>query len=161
MQRLFAPWRYTYVSGASAAPGCVLCQAVEGGEDTLTLCRTERAFALLNRFPYTSGHAMVAPTRHSSDLGALDPDTMGELMALAQRVVRAIESVYQPHGFNLGMNLGEPAGAGIADHLHMHVVPRWRGDTNFMTVAGEVRVLPEDLGQTWARLRDALGEGNG
>ncbi|MGV8042477.1 MAG: HIT domain-containing protein [Thermoanaerobaculaceae bacterium] len=161
MQRLFAPWRYSYVSGASTAPGCVLCRAAEGGADTLTLGRTGRAVALLNRFPYTSGHAMVAPVQHCASFAGLDPETMAELMALTQRVVRALEAVYQPHGFNLGMNLGEPAGAGIADHLHVHVVPRWRGDTNFMTVAGDVRVLPEDLERTWARLREALGEPNG
>ncbi|HPC83759.1 MAG TPA: HIT domain-containing protein [Thermoanaerobaculaceae bacterium] len=161
MQRLFAPWRYAYVSGASAAPGCVLCQAVEGGAETLTLGRRGRAVALLNRFPYTSGHTMVAPVQHCADFAALDPETMADLAALTQRVVRALEAVYRPHGFNLGMNLGEPAGAGIADHLHVHVVPRWRGDTNFMTVAGEVRVLPEDLDHTWARLHEALGETDG
>ncbi|HNX50055.1 MAG TPA: HIT domain-containing protein [Thermoanaerobaculaceae bacterium] len=156
MQRLFAPWRYAYVSGASAAPGCVLCQAAGGESETLTLCHGARAFALLNRFPYTSGHAMVAPFEHVADFTALDPATMADLMEVAQRVVRGLESLYHPHGFNLGMNLGESAGAGIADHLHLHIVPRWRGDTNFMTVAGEVRVLPEDLPTTWARLREVL-----
>lgn len=161
MQRLFAPWRYAYVSGASAAPGCVLCQAAGGGSETLTLCRGPRAFALLNRFPYTSGHAMVAPFEHVADFAALDPATLADLMDVAQRVVRALERLCHPHGFNLGMNLGESAGAGIADHLHLHIVPRWRGDTNFMTVAGEVRVLPEDLPETWARLREALDEGHG
>jgi len=161
LQRLFAPWRYAYVSGASAVPGCVLCRAAEGGPDTLTLCRTGRAVALLNRFPYTSGHAMVAPIQHCADFALVDSETMAEMMAVTQRVVRALEAVYQPHGFNLGVNLGEAAGAGITDHLHVHVVPRWRGDTNFMTVAGEVRVLPEDLDRTWARLREALGEAHG
>lgn len=149
------------MSGASAAPGCVLCHAAGGDSETLTLCRGPRAFALLNRFPYTSGHAMVAPFEHVADFSALDPATMADLMDVTQRVVRAIERVYHPHGFNLGMNLGESAGAGIADHLHLHVVPRWRGDTNFMTVAGEVRVLPEDLPETWARLRGALDESHG
>lgn len=161
MQRLFAPWRYAYVSGASAAPGCVLCRAVAGGAETLTLCRTGRAVALLNRFPYTSGHALVAPVEHCADFCSLDRETLAELAVLTQRVTRAIQEVYQPHGFNLGSNLGEAAGAGIADHLHVHIVPRWRGDTNFMTVAGEVRVLPEELERTWARLRDALGEFHG
>ncbi len=124
-------------------------------------CRTGRAVALLNRFPYTSGHAMVAPIQHCADFALVDSETMAEMMAVTQRVVRALEAVYQPHGFNLGVNLGEAAGAGITDHLHVHVVPRWRGDTNFMTVAGEVRVLPEDLDRTWARLREALGEAHG
>ena len=149
------------MSGASAVPGCVLCRAAEGGPDTLTLCRTGRAVALLNRFPYPSGHAMVAPIQHCADFALVDSETMAEMMAVTQRVVRALEAVYQPHGFNLGVNLGEAAGAGITDHLHVHVVPRWRGDTNFMTVAGEVRVLPEDLDRTWARLREALGEAHG
>ncbi|MCU0292901.1 MAG: HIT domain-containing protein [Thermoanaerobaculaceae bacterium] len=149
------------MSGASAAPGCVLCQAAGGDAETLTLCRGPRAFALLNRFPYTSGHAMVAPFEHVADFAALDPATMADLMDVAQRVVRALERVYKPHGFNLGINLGESAGAGIADHLHLHIVPRWRGDTNFMSVAGEVRVLPEDLPETWARLRGALDENHG
>jgi ATP adenylyltransferase len=149
------------VSGASAAPGCVLCQAAGGDSETLSLTRGPRAFALLNRFPYTSGHAMVAPFEHVADFAALDPATLADLMDVAQRVVRALERLYHPHGFNLGMNLGESAGAGIADHLHLHIVPRWRGDTNFMTVAGEVRVLPEDLPETWARLREALDGGHG
>jgi ATP adenylyltransferase len=139
----------------------VLCQAAGGDAETLTLCRGPRAFALLNRFPYTSGHAMVAPFEHVADFAALDPATMADLMDVAQRVVRALERVYKPHGFNLGINLGESAGAGIADHLHLHIVPRWRGDTNFMSVAGEVRVLPEDLPETWARLRGALDENHG
>lgn len=149
------------MSGASTAPGCVLCRAAGGDSETLTLCRGPRAFALLNRFPYTSGHAMVAPFEHVADFSALEPATMADLMDVAQRVVRALERVYKPHGFNLGMNLGESAGAGIADHLHLHIVPRWRGDTNFMSVAGEVRVLPEDLPETWARLRGALDESHG
>ena len=104
---------------------------------------------------------MVAPIQHCADFALVDSETMAEMMAVTQRVVRALEAVYQPHGFNLGVNLGEAAGAGITDHLHVHVVPRWRGDTNFMTVAGEVRVLPEDLDRTWARLREALGEAHG
>jgi ATP adenylyltransferase len=104
---------------------------------------------------------MVAPFEHVADFAALDPATLADLMDVAQRVVRALERLCHPHGFNLGMNLGESAGAGIADHLHLHIVPRWRGDTNFMTVAGEVRVLPEDLPETWARLREALDEGHG
>lgn len=161
MQRLFAPWRYTYVSGASAAPGCVLCRAVEDvGADALVVCRSERVFALLNRYPYTSGHVMVAPVEHTADLAALDAETLADMARLVQRVVAALERSYRPHGFNVGMNLGEAAGAGIVDHLHWHVVPRWRGDTNFMTVTGDVRVLPEELAQSWARLRRELGEGN-
>lgn len=156
LQRIFAPWRLEYVSRDETDQGCIFCAAARGGEDALTLTVGERAFALLNRFPYTSGHAMVAPLQHAGSLAELDAATMAEMMVLARRVMAALEAEYQPHGFNLGMNLGEAAGAGIVDHVHLHVVPRWRGDTNFMTVGAEVRVLPEDLTQSCARLRRAL-----
>ncbi len=156
MRQLFAPWRFDYVSNAGTSQQCVLCAAAGGGEDTLVLARGERAFALLNRFPYTSGHAMVAPVAHVADITELDAGTVAEMMALVQRTVAALRRVYRPHGFNVGFNLGEAAGAGIADHLHLHVVPRWRGDTNFMTVTADVRVLPEDLAQTLAKVRRAL-----
>ena len=156
VEQIFAPWRFAYVSQSDATAGCIFCAAASGGEATLTVARGERAFALLNRFPYTSGHAMVAPLAHVAELDALDGATLAEMMELARRVVGALRSVYQPHGFNLGINMGEAAGAGIADHVHVHVVPRWRGDTNFMSVAGGVRVIPEDLAQTWTKLRAAL-----
>jgi len=156
LQRLFAPWRFTYVTRADSISGCIFCAAARGGEASLTVGGSERAFALLNRYPYTSGHTMVAPRAHVGDLAALDAGTLAEMMALAQRVVRALQQVYAPHGFNLGLNLGEAAGAGITDHLHLHVVPRWRGDTNFMSVNAEVRVLPEDLSETQAKLASAL-----
>ena len=119
-----------------------------------------RAFALLNRFPYTSGHVMIAPTEHVAAYGDLDEDTLLDMSILTQRVIKAIEATYHPHGFNVGMNLGEAAGAGIADHLHLHVVPRWRGDTNFMPVVGEVRVLPEDLSATLDKLARAMEGGS-
>ncbi|MEP0774447.1 MAG: HIT domain-containing protein [Acidobacteriota bacterium] len=164
-RRLFAPWRFQYVSQEPAAEGCIFCAAVGGGRETLTLLTGQRVFALLNRYPYTSGHAMVAPIAHVAEFGLLDPDTLLETMVVAQRVARALRVVYHPHGMNLGWNLGEAAGAGIADHLHMHIVPRWRGDTSFMTAVGGVRVIPEELEQTWSKLRAALeddgGEKNG
>ena len=156
MEQLFAPWRFAYVSRAGTSSDCVLCAAAGGGDETLTLARGERAFALLNRFPYTSGHAMVAPIAHVGGFSELDADTLAEMMGMVQRVVRAVEQAYHPHGFNIGFNLGEAAGAGITDHLHVHVVPRWRGDTNFMAVTADVRVLPEDLSETLAKLRRAL-----
>lgn len=156
MEQLFAPWRFAYVSRAGASSDCVLCAAAGGGDETLTLARGERAFALLNRFPYTSGHAMVAPVAHVGDFSELDAATLAEMMGMVQRVVRAVEQAYHPHGFNIGFNLGEAAGAGITDHLHVHIVPRWRGDTNFMAVTADVRVLPEDLSETLAKLRRAL-----
>ncbi len=156
MQHIFAPWRFAYVSQADSAGGCIFCTAARDEGDSLTIARSERAFALLNRYPYTSGHAMVAPYAHVGDLTELDADSLVDVMRLGQRVVRALQRVYQPHGFNVGFNVGEAAGAGIADHVHLHVVPRWRGDTNFMTVNAEVRVLPEDLGETRLKLRKAL-----
>jgi ATP adenylyltransferase len=156
LQHLFAPWRFAYVTNADPTGGCIFCTAVldEGG--ALTVVRGERAFALLNRYPYTSGHTMVAPYAHVGDLGELDPTALTEMMGLTQKVVRALQRTYQPHGFNVGFNLGEAAGAGVADHLHLHIVPRWRGDTNFMTVNAGVRVLPEELDETCAKLRKAV-----
>lgn len=159
-KRLFAPWRFQYVSQEQANERCIFCAAVGGGRETLTLYTGRRVFALLNRYPYTSGHAMVAPIEHAAEFGMLDPETMLEVMVVAQRVARAMRLVYHPHGMNLGWNLGEAAGAGIVDHLHMHLVPRWRGDTSYMTAVGGVRVIPEDLDQTWDKLRVAL-EGDG
>lgn len=156
MQQLFAPWRFAFVSSASPAPGCIFCRAAADEDETLLLWRGERVLAMLNRFPYTSGHVMVAPRQHVADLGELDAVTLADMMGLAQRVFRALQATYRPHGCNLGMNLGEAAGAGIVDHLHLHVVPRWRGDTSFMSVAGGVRVLPEDLPVTCSKLREAL-----
>jgi ATP adenylyltransferase len=156
LQQLFAPWRFAYVSHVNSPGGCVLCAAALGGAETLTVAKGERVFALLNRFPYTSGHAMVAPLAHVAGFGELEPETLTEMMSLAQKVVRAIERTYHPHGFNLGFNLGEAAGAGIAEHLHLHIVPRWRGDTSFMTVNADVRVIPEDLAETCAKLQRAL-----
>ncbi len=157
LQHLFAPWRFEYVSNSQVQSGCIFCAAASGVDDSLTLLHGERVFALLNRFPYTSGHAMVAPNAHVADLEGLDDASLAEMIVTARRVVRALEAVYHPHAFNLGLNVGEAAGAGIADHLHLHIVPRWRGDTNFMTVSADVRVIPEDLGQTCAKLRAALG----
>lgn len=156
VQHVFAPWRFGYVSNVQRTEGCVFCAAAGGDDETLTVMRGEHAFVMLNKFPYTSGHAMVAPYAHVAELGALAPAVLAEMMALAQRVVAALRAVYGPHGFNVGLNLGEAAGAGIADHLHMHVVPRWRGDTSFMTVSGGVRVIPEDLVETLGKLKAAL-----
>ncbi len=160
MQHLFAPWRFTYVSHADAPSGCIFCAAAAGGPDELTVLKGCDAFVMLNRFPYTSGHAMVAPCRHVAEIGDLDAAALAEMMVLAQRVVGALRGIYRPHGFNIGFNLGEAAGAGIADHLHLHVVPRWRGDTSFMTVSGGVRVIPEDLEDTRRKLAAALEDGD-
>ncbi len=153
---LFAPWRFSYVSGAAHSSQCIFCLAANGGRETLTVARGERVFALLNRYPYTAGHLMVAPKAHGGDLGSLDRETLAELMEMAQTLLRALDRVYRPHGYNLGFNLGEAAGAGVVDHLHLHIVPRFRGDTNFMTTNAAVRVVPEDLEQTWSKITQAL-----
>ncbi|MCS7182810.1 MAG: HIT domain-containing protein [Thermoanaerobaculum sp.] len=157
LAHLFAPWRFTYLAQAGETSGtCIFCTAVGGQRDTLTVAVGERVFALLNRYPYTAGHVMVAPKAHVGEFTALDRQTLAELMEMAQAMVKALDRVYQPHGYNLGFNLGEAAGAGIVDHLHLHVVPRFRGDTNFMTTNAAVRVVPEALEQTWSKLRAAL-----
>ncbi len=122
----------------------------------LVVLRGEKNFVILNRYPYTSGHVMVVPYAHIGDLAAIDPDTLAEMMRMAQRVQGALVRVYRPEGYNLGMNLGRAAGAGVTGHLHLHVLPRWSGDANFMTVTGETRVEPEELATTFEKLRRAL-----
>lgn len=157
---LYAPWRLAYVSSADQRDRseCVFCAAFASTDDraTLTLCRGRHSFALLNLYPYTSGHAMVAPILHCEDLAEVPADALAEMMATVKGLIVALRELYNPHGFNVGFNLGEAAGAGIEEHLHMHVVPRWRGDNNMMTVIGGARVIPEDLGVTHERLRKLL-----
>jgi len=144
---------------SSGMPGCIFCDALARGDDEpLLIHRGVRAFVILNKFPYNNGHLMVVPRAHVGRLAALDAPALGELMVLTQAAERALAAVYAPHGFNVGLNLGKPAGAGVLDHLHLHVVPRWDGDTNFMSVVGETRVLPEELPATAARLRAAFHE---
>ncbi len=162
MEPLFAPWRFTYVTSADKTVDgeCIFCRALASDDDasTLTLWRGETCFALLNRYPYTSGHAMVAPREHVADLDALGEAELAEIMLTGRNLIRALRRVYGPHGFNVGFNLGEAAGAGIEEHLHLHVVPRWRADTNFISVVGDVRIIPEDLETTWRKVRGALLE---
>jgi ATP adenylyltransferase len=146
---LWAPWRLEYVEGTEEAGRCVFCDPDEG----LVVHRGEAAFVLLNRFPYTSGHLMVAPVRHEGDLVELTEVEALEIHRLATRAVTALREEYSADGHNLGWNLGRAAGAGIVDHVHLHVVPRWPGDTNFMPVLADVRVVPEALAETAVRLR--------
>jgi ATP adenylyltransferase len=155
MDRLITPWRRDYVTSGSKAPGCVLCRAAEGkdGAEPLVVHRGEANFVVMNLYPYGAGHVMVAPRRHVGSLAEASPEELGEMMALAREVERAFAEVYRPDGINLGMNLGRAAGAGVADHIHLHLVPRWNGDTNFMTTIGETRVIPEDPVEACARLR--------
>jgi ATP adenylyltransferase len=160
MDRLFTPWRLAYVTAASlTAPECIFCRAIaDPVPDPLVVHRGRHAFVILNKFPYNNGHLMVVPNRHAGRLADLAPVETAEVMELAQALERALTAIYHPHGFNLGINLGKPAGAGILDHLHLHIVPRWDGDTSFMTVFGETRVLPEELAATAGRVRAALAD---
>ena len=158
MEKLWAPWRLEYVAEAGAQQSCVFCDEAAGllGETSLVIARGERAFALLNKFPYSSGHLMVATQRHVADLGELDPDEVAEIHRLTVDAIAALRRLYRPEAFNVGWNLGEVAGGSISGHLHQHVVPRWSGDTNFMPVLADVKVLPEHLLATRERLREAL-----
>jgi ATP adenylyltransferase len=153
---LWAPWRLEYIGSADEQDGCFFCDAL-GGDDEggLVVARGETAFVLLNKFPYSSGHLLVAPTRHTGDLSGLDDAEVVEIHRLAARGLQALAETYAPDGHNLGWNLGRVAGAGVLDHVHLHVVPRWGGDTNFMPVLAEVKVLPEHLVETRRRLAEA------
>jgi len=151
MDTIFAPWRMAYIRGEKPE-GCVLCRdSLRGGE--LVVCEGKSCFAMVNRYPYTGGHLMIVPYRHLSRLADLSPEESRELSAFVHLCVRVLTEAARPEGFNIGMNLGKAAGAGIDDHLHVHVVPRWGGDTNFMSVIGGVRVIPEDVAGTCKLLR--------
>jgi ATP adenylyltransferase len=154
---LWAPWRLEYIASADEEDGCVFCAEAAGelGEDTLVVHRGERCLALLNKYPYSSGHLLVAPLRHIGGFDELDDAEALELHRLAGAGMEALRSVYAPQGFNVGWNLGRAAGAGIVDHVHQHVVPRWGGDTNFMPVLADVKVLPEHLRETRRRVEAA------
>jgi ATP adenylyltransferase len=184
MDHLWTPWRYSYITDESDARkgvpselsgwpgdrGCLFCNMIAAVDYAIAqgtpqadaeraagvVVRGEHVFVCLNRFPYNSGHVMVVPYEHQASLAALAPETAHELIDMAQRAELAFGRVYHPDGVNLGLNLGKAAGAGVAMHLHLHAVPRWMGDTNFMTVTGETRVLPEELAVTWQRLREAF-----
>ncbi len=145
-----------YIQGGERE-GCFFCEAVgqEDGVENLVVARGKEVFAILNLFPYTSGHLMIVPFTHTDKLENLNPAARAEMMELSVQATRVLEDVYHPEGFNLGLNLGKPAGAGIVDHLHMHVVPRWEGDTNFMSTLAQTRVLPESLEDTYRRVSEA------
>ncbi|GAB4465004.1 MAG: HIT domain-containing protein [Armatimonadaceae bacterium] len=172
MERLWAPWRLNYVSGNSEgkkAPteekkGCIFCdkpaQGPEQDGENLIVSRGPTCFVILNAFPYNNGHLMVVPYRHISTPTEMTPDEASEMMATAAQMTTILSDVYRPDGYNIGINVGSAAGAGIAAHLHLHVVPRWNGDTNFMPVVGEVKVLPETLPQTWERVTTAIARRN-
>lgn len=185
MDILWTPWRFAYITSADGAPrpgvpkslgawpgdlGCVFCNLIASVDYAIAqgmsveeaeaagglVLRGKSCFICLNAYPYTSGHLMIMPYAHLDRLAKLPQEAAHELIELSQRTEQALERVYRPHGFNIGMNLGQAAGAGVAGHLHMHAMPRWAGDTNFMTTVAETRILPEDLDTTWKKMREAL-----
>ena len=160
MNRLWSPWRMTYIENHNHEEGCIFCDALEQPDDpeNLIIFRGRRAFVILNRYPYTSGHLMIVPYAHQPSLEGLETKTRAEMMELTAKSMRVLRRVYQPQAFNLGANIGEAAGAGVAEHVHLHVVPRWTGDTNFMSTLAETRVLPESLEETYRRIHDGWAE---
>lgn len=158
MDHLWSPWRYRYVSKADSPAGCVLCDKIEQNDDraNLVLFRGRHCFVILNLFPYTTGHLMIVPYAHVSTMEDAPAGSLEEMMDLTRAASRHLRAVYKPTGLNIGMNIGECAGAGIAGHIHMHVLPRWPGDVSFMTSIAETRVLPEDLHTTYQRLHEAF-----
>ena len=162
MDYLWSPWRYRYVSQAGKGEACPFCLKKEMSpsqdREQLVLQRGRFNFVLLNLYPYTTGHLLITPYAHLANLDQLAPEALVEMMALAQRLQRLLKSCYNPEGYNLGMNIGRCAGAGVADHIHLHLLPRWTGDLNFMTVIGETRVHPEDLLVTYDKLATILSQ---
>jgi len=161
MDHLWTPWRYQYISSLAEDNGgkCIFCDIPQGDDETrLIICRGRYNYIVLNRFPYTSGHSMIVPFRHFSMFHDIHRDEWDEMRRLAQRLQKAIASIYNPQGFNIGWNQGKCAGAGVADHIHMHMVPRWMGDSNIMAVIGETRIIPEDLTTTYQKLRKSFTE---
>ena len=154
MEYLWSPWRMKYMEN-SKVEGCIFCmaQAMEDGAENLIAYRNEHSYVILNRYPYTSGHLMVVPYNHIPNFEELDPPTRAEMMELTTRSMTVLRKIYRPPAFNMGANIGEAAGAGVIGHVHVHIVPRWAGDTNFMSTVGEARVLPELLEDTYVRIR--------
>ena len=164
MDHVFAPWRRAWVTSAAASEAgapvrCLFCRVwdePECDDENLVVTRGERCLVMLNRYPYTGGHLLVSPREHAASVSALDADTLAELMHVSARAVAVLERTFGAHGFNLGINQGRPAGAGIPDHVHLHVVPRWSGDTNFMTTVSDTRVVSEDLATARQAIRDGF-----
>lgn len=155
MDHLWSPWRMEYIENNNKEEGCVFCvaQAMTDSAENLIAYRGKLAYVILNRYPYTSGHLMVIPFEHKPNLEELDPETRAEMMELTSRCTAVLKNIYKPQGFNVGVNIGEAAGAGVLGHVHIHIVPRWKGDTNFMSSIGETRVLPEALEDTYMRVK--------
>ncbi|HEY7914540.1 MAG TPA: HIT domain-containing protein [Blastocatellia bacterium] len=158
MEHIWSPWRYRYIATADRETTCVFCRILQGeDEKNFVVHRAKHNFVVLNLFPYTSGHLMIVPYEHVASLAQVSSEVTAEMMELAKQSQVAIEAEYNPDGFNIGMNLGRSAGAGVADHLHLHVVPRWAGDANFVSIIGETRVLPEELATTFEKLKKRFG----
>jgi diadenosine tetraphosphate (Ap4A) HIT family hydrolase len=160
LQRIWAGWRAAYIDSVTSDPAdsdeCLLCSlAAADPEDALVLARDEVVFAVMNAYPYVSGHLMLAPLRHEAELDGLSEDEASALMAMTQRATTALKAAFRPDGLNIGINVGRAAGAGVPGHVHLHALPRWGGDTNFMTAVAETRVLPEDIRTSWHKLKDA------
>ena len=160
MDVLWSPWRYDYIKSGEAPAaenkGCVFCSILENSasdEENFIIHRAEFNFVILNIYPYTSGHLMVIPYEHQAEISEITTESSNEMMDLAKKTQKAIKEIYQPEGFNLGMNLGKAAGAGVAGHLHLHILPRWVGDVNFMTAIGQTRTIPETLQTTYEKLK--------
>lgn len=160
MEHLWTPWRMRYINEHKGYDSCVFCvaQELEDCFENLIIFRGEQAFVILNRYPYNNGHLMVVPNQHVDRLEDIPPEVQEEMMILATKATIVLRKLYHPHGFNLGINIGSAAGAGIAEHLHLHIVPRWSGDNNFVSVIGQTRVLPEELSETYQRIYDAWRE---
>jgi len=158
MDHLWSPWRYKYVTQAAPAGGCVFCEkAAAIGPESLVVHRGQHNYVVLNLYPYTNGHVMIVPYEHVDSLAGASEEASREMMELARRTERILRELYRPGGINIGMNLGECAGAGVAGHIHLHLLPRWPGDANFMSVVGETRILVEELSVTYARMLAAFG----
>lgn len=160
MKHIWAPWRMTYIKGDVKEDGCLFCNrlAQDDGAENLILHRSQNAFVILNRYPYTNGHMMVVPFVHEPTIEHLEEQTLKEMMTLTNLAISALRKIYHAQSFNIGINIGEVAGAGVVEHVHIHVVPRWSGDTNFMSITAETRVIPEALEETYEKLRSAWCE---
>ncbi len=162
MKILWAPWRSYYVENVDKIEGCFLCDAVNSPEDKwkekLLLYKSKKSFIILNKYPYNTGHLMIVPLKHTGNYHELEEETIIDMDRLLRLSLKVLEKVFKPHGFNIGYNFGRPAGAGLEEHIHMHVVPRWNGDTNFMPVIAKTKVISQDLYETYDRLKKALDE---